>query len=130
MYINVSISTVYVVYQASLAHQKSCHHLPLTAQSGQNMFIVYLHICVKQETMYSYDCTIHCWISLVPRPRPAFCRLQYVFIHAWGEPGNKALPMRYCWIESDNIHVLSQYYFKVILHVFIIASIHLWCFVC
>ena len=31
--------------------------------------------------------------NIVPRPRPAFCRLQYgkaVFIRAWGEPGNDA----------------------------------------
>ena len=28
--------------------------------------------------------------SLVPRPHPAFCRLQSFFVRTWGEPGNEA----------------------------------------
>ena len=32
-----------------------------------------------------------CWISLIPRPRPAFCHLQYgKAMESWVGPGNEA----------------------------------------
>ena len=61
------------------------------------------------------------YTSLVPRPRPAFLRLQYgkaIFVRARGEPGNEAIYILeagtawergYAWVGSETTPGQSHY---------------------